>query len=80
MAVEILTDGRRDVFTCTTSDTAFGPILEAGEGEAFLKWLPTWRPQSWAIAKPLIGDGSDPRDYSTDDLSRIVRHWREVTG
>jgi hypothetical protein len=78
MAVEILTDGRREVFFCNTSDHAFGPVLEAGEGERFLEWLRgNVETIHWAVAVPNRGDGTDPLDYSVAALERVVRFWRD---
>lgn len=83
MAVEIIWDQERQVAAmyCTTSDTAFGPVftgpaanVEVGE---FLDWLrENEEPVAWTIASPQLGDGKDPRDYTADELERIVKHWR----
>lgn len=40
MSVQILTEmSKGSVFVCTTSDTAFGPLMQAGTAEEFLEWL-----------------------------------------
>lgn len=41
MSVNILHDTfkQKECFFCTTDDRAFGPIMDAGEGEDFVTWL-----------------------------------------
>lgn len=62
-------------FYCSTSEVAFGPIME-NEEEAlnFLKWLED--PENRKGYKPLIGKGDDPREYETRDLTNLYYEFR----
>lgn len=64
MGVRILEGKNRNaVFYCSTSDWAFGPVMEsAEEAEAFAKWLP-----------------QDPRVYSDNDLESKYLTFKNLT-
>lgn len=79
MAVEIIHDQDKGVacFFCMTTDTAFGPVFKgpvAGDDAAeFLDWLRvTDRIHTFV---KIVGDGTDPRDYSASDLRVLASLW-----
>lgn len=72
MAVEVIHDTYANVacFYCDSTDSAFGPVFKGiGAGDDandFLDWLKvTERRHAFPH---IVGDGTDPRDYSDSDL------------
>jgi hypothetical protein len=71
MSVRIISDGTEAVLTCSTSGVAFGPVFDSEqEAEEFLEWLrengPRIRSEAFYIGA--LGNGTDPRDFTTDAL------------
>lgn len=80
MAVDIAYDPsqRIAVMYCNTEGRAFGPVFDDPQAaEDFLDWLRE-NPPHWAVAVAFYGDGKDPRNYTRDDLKRVVDHWRSL--
>lgn len=82
MGIRLVTDQRTDktVMCCTASGWAFGPVFDS-EDEALhlLSWFERGVANSAAKAlryKPIVGDGTDPRDWRLKDMASLVNVWR----
>ena len=82
VTLRIVSDPIEDlaVFYCARSGQAFGPGMTCDETDGFLHWI-----LSGAAARvsgvrplPLPGfKGTDPREYSADDLARLLVMYRQ---
>ena len=71
------------VFYCTLSGHAFGPGMTCDEADGFLHWILSGaasRAGLTAGVRPLDGlgfHGRDPREYTADDLARLLTLHRK---
>lgn len=71
------------VFYCTLSDHAFGPGMTCDEADGFLYWILSGtaaRAGQTAGVRPIDGvgfNGRDPREYTGDDLARLLTLHRQ---
>ena len=82
MSVDVIHDAwnQNAALYDTVSGHAFGPVFtgpDAGDGaNEFLAWLKDNGPINGY--RPLIGDGTDARDYTPDHLESIVLLWKDT--
>jgi hypothetical protein len=87
MSVEILHDPDKQIacFYCNTTDVAFGPVFYGHDAGHNMWLLLGWfhrrgaalyaRDLGW---QPLFGDGSDPREWTRDQLVTLATTWWEI--
>lgn len=82
MSVRIISnDEGQAVMYDSTSGFAFGPVFEDyDDPDSFMEWLRSGagiRAGNELSRRPLIGDGTDPREWEADELGKLVREWKE---
>jgi hypothetical protein len=81
VTLRIVSDPIEDlaVFYCALSDHAFGPGMTCDEADGFLHWILSGAAVRVSGVRPLPLPGfrgTDPREYSADDLARLLTMYR----